>query len=164
MQDRNNIRNDQESQRGLLRIGYTSLHAAALFGDTSMVATLLGRGAGLNRQGEYGETPPHLTLSATIHNRDADLWAEVPNYVDEYENKTQEYTDNIIMTLGNVKITLLNNPEVDITIQDAFGRTCLYIWRYNEYGENKYVARVLEKIYDINIYDYDGQSAVYLAA
>ena len=163
----------QESERGELYAGYTPLHAAALFGSAAIVALLLNRGARPNAQGEYGETPLHLALSASIgESKIEDSWSDSMNYVegtldmiiDDPEEDYKEAYEYIHGIRKNAIITLLENRDVDVTIQDVRSRTCLHMIRYSDCEGSEYVAKILEKGCDPNTCNDKGETAVHLAA
>lgn len=166
----------QKCQRGPLHVGYTPLHAAALFGHASMVALLLSRGANANIQGEYGETPLHLALSASIDGpKIEDAWTEPLNYVegaidimfpnaDDDDDEIRECIDNIAKMRRDAIVTLLDAPGTDVKIQDAFGRTCLHVIRYDFNKASEHVTKLLEKGCDLKTSNNKGVTAVHLAA
>ena len=163
----------QESERGALYAGYTPLHAAALFGTAAIVALLLDRGARPNAQGEYGETPLHLALSASMgESKIEDSWSDSMNYVegtldmliDDPEEDYKEAYEYIHGIRKDAITTLLENRDVDVTIQDVGSRTCLHMIRYSDCEGSEYVAKILEKGCDPDTCNEDGETAVHLAA
>ena len=163
----------QEYPRDSLYAGYTPLHAAALFGTAAMVALLLDHRANPNAQGEYGETPLHLALSASMgETKIEDSWSDSDSYVEgaldmivadpeeDYE-KAYEYVHGL---RKDAIITLLENRDVDVTIQDARSRTCLHMIRYSDCEGSEYVAKILGKGCDFNTRNNEGETAVHLAA
>ena len=164
---------DQEYQQDTLYAGYTPLHAAALFGIADMVALLLDRGASPNAQGEYGETPLHLALGlSTGETKIEDSWSDSDNYVegtldmivDDPEDDYKEAYEYIHGIRKNAITFLLENRDVDVTIQDARSRTCLHMIRYSKCEGSDFIARILEKGCDFNIRNKEGETAVHLAA
>ena len=163
----------QEHQRDALYAGYTPLHAAALFGIPDMVALLLDRGASPNAQGDYGETPLHLALSASMGEiKIEDPWSDSVNYVeDSLDMLVEDVEDGDHWAYEYVRgirkdaiITLLENRAIDVTIQDARSRTCLHMIRYSDCKGSEYIAKILEKGCDFHIRNSEGDTAVHLAA
>ena len=163
----------QEYQRDALYAGYTPLHAAALFGTAAIVALLLARGASPNAQGEYGETPLHLALSVSMgETKLEDSWSDPINYVegaldmivDDPEDDYKEAYEYIHGMRKDAIITLLENRDVDVTIQDARSRTCLHMIRYSDCEGSEYVTKILGKGCDFNTRNDEGETAVHLAA
>ncbi len=163
----------QNYQRDALYAGYTPLHAAALFGTAAIVALLLDRGANAKAQGEYGETPLHLALSASMgETKIEDSWSDSISYVEGaldmiVEDPEEDYKEAYEYVHGMRKdaiITLLENRDVDVTIQDARSRTCLHMIRYSDCKGSEYVAKILGKGCDFNTRNNEGETAVHLAA
>ena len=163
----------QEYQQDALYAGYTPLHAAALFGIADVIALLLGRRASPNAQGEHGETPLHLALSASMgESKIDDSWSDSVNYVEgvldmiiedvEADNKeAYEYVHGLRRDAIN---KLLENRDVDVTIQDARSRTCLHMIQYSRCEGSEYIAKILDKGCDFNTRNIEGETAVHLAA
>ena len=162
----------QEYQRDALYADYTPLHAAALFGIPNMVALLLDRGASPNAQGEYGEIPLHLALSASMgKTKIEDSWNDSFNYVEGVldmiiDGLDDDYKEAYEYVHGKRKdaiIKLLENRDVDVTIQDARSRTCLHMIRYSQCEGSEYIAKVLKRGCDFNIRNNERETAVHLA-
>ena len=163
----------QEYQQDAFYAGYTPLHAAALFGLADMVALLIDRGASPNAQGDYGETPLHLAISVSMgETKIRDSWSNPLNHVenvidmiidgiDEDYKRAYQYAH---MMRKNTIMELLENRDVDVTIQDARSRTCLHMIRYSKCEGSEYIAKILEKGCDFNIRNNEGETAVHLAA
>ncbi len=163
----------QEYQRHALYAGYTPLHAAALFGNAAIVALLLDRGASPNAQGQHGETPLHLALSASMGEVDIeDSWTDSNYYVegaldmliDDPEDDNKESYEYVHRMRKDTIVTLLQNPDIDVTIQDARSRTCLHMIRYGDCEGSEYVAKILKKGCDFNTRNNEGETAVHQAA
>ena len=140
----------QEYQRDVLYAGYTLLHASALFGTAAIVALLLDLQTNPNTQGEYGETPLHLALSASMgETKIEDSWSDSISYVegafdmivDDPEEDYKEAFEYVHGMRKHAIITLLENRDVDVTIQDARSRTCPHMIRYSECEGSHYVAK-----------------------
>ena len=163
----------QEYQQDALYAGYTPLHAAALFGLADMIALLLDRRASPNAQGEHGETPLHLALSASMgESKMEDSWSEPGNYVegvldmiiDDIEADNTEAYEYVHGLRRDAIHKLLENRDVDVTIQDARSRTYLHMIRYSECEGSEYIAKILDKGCDFNTRNNEGETAVHLAA
>ena len=163
----------QEYQRDALYAGYTPLHAAALFGIADTVALLIDRGANPNAQGEYGETPLHMALGVSMGKKKIeDSWNDSFNYVegvldmivDDIDDDHKEAYEYVHGKRKDAIIKLLENRDVDVTIQDARSRTCLHMISYSKCEGSEYIAKILEKGGDFNIRNNEGETAVHLAA
>ena len=163
----------QEYQQDALYAGYTPLHAAALFGLADMIALLLDRRASPNAQGEHGETPLHLALSVSLgESKIEDSWSDSVNYVegvldmiiDDIEADNKEAYEYVHGLRRDAVHKLLENRDVDVTIQDARSRTCLHMIRYSKREGSEYIAKILEKGCNFNTRNYEGETAVHLAA
>ena len=163
----------QEYQQDALYAGYTPLHAATLFGIADIIALLLDRRASPNAQGQHGETPLHLALSASMgESKIDDSWSDSVNYmegvldmiIDDVEADNKEAYEYVHGLRRYAIVKLLENPDVDVSIQDARGRTCLHMIRYSRCEGSEYITKILDKGCDFNTRNIEGKTAVHLAA
>lgn len=116
-------------------LGLTPLHLAAWVGSDSMVSYFLRRRANPNSQSDFGETPLHLAVSATIGG---------PKYPDEWtsndsriEHALDVLEDDFFAEIDaqrmRVADALLAHPATDVNICDFEGECALHKVRYDEH-------------------------------
>jgi ankyrin repeat protein len=157
--------------------GLTSLHFAALAGNTDMVKFLLERGADPNALSEYNETPLHLTLRKTLHEPKYD---DGPNYDDDWtrshwrveglldlldfeEDDVDAIRADITMHRESVLDALLADARTSVTVRDYQHEYPLHCVEYGQVGSVWMVKKLVSKGADPFERNLKQQNALHLA-
>lgn len=164
-------------------IGLTSLHFAACSGHSRMARYLLEKGADPNARCCYGETPLHIAIRGGLFTGRGkgtsvpypllsdDPWTDrtwhVDGVYDTVDDHGSEEADKINTDIEEERLAVVNalleNPEIDVNIQNIHLDCPLHRLKYDRRTSAATFAKLLDRGANILSVDDKGRTALHYA-